>query len=213
MEDKTPVYYYYRCIRCGKKFAADGSHYRCDDPQCNGLLMVERDEERIDWHVGRGKEAQNYFDAIRYGKNRGEYPNGSGVFMWLPHLLPGFPGEDAISLREGHTDLFEVPDWFKKEIGMKNLYIKLEGTEAKIAAESNGSIAESKIATDNVRVGDKPPCIMQVSEKYFSDFLAIAPDVVPLRIESWNRKHAILRALKLESGLIEYFMAQVNVEM
>jgi len=47
--------------------------------------------------------------------------------MWIPHLLPGFPSEAVISLREGHTDLFEVPDWFKKEIGMSNLYIKLEG--------------------------------------------------------------------------------------
>ncbi len=91
------------------------------------------------------------------------------------------------------------------------LYVKLEGTDARIAAESGGSVAEANIATDNVRLGDQPQFIMQISEKYFSDFLAIAPDVVPLRIESWNRKHAILRALKLENGLIEYFMAQVNM--
>jgi len=91
------------------------------------------------------------------------------------------------------------------------LYLKMEGSDARIAAEVGGSVAEAAIATDNVRVGDQSPFIMQISEKYFSDFLAIAPDVLPLRIESWNRKHAIVRALKLESGLIEYFMAQVNV--
>lgn len=90
------------------------------------------------------------------------------------------------------------------------LHIKLEGTDVKIAAEANGSTAEAEINTNNVKLGDQPVFIFRVNEKYFSDFLAIAPEVVPLRIESWNQKHTILRALKLENGLVEYFMAQVK---
>ena len=121
--DKT--YFWYQCIVCGSSFEPDRSYRLC--PSCKGLLMVERDEERIDWQVGQGREAQNYFDAIRYGPNRGQYPNGSGVFMWLSLLLPGFPVEAVVSLREGHTDLFEMPDWFKGRIGMSNLFIKMEG--------------------------------------------------------------------------------------
>ena len=119
------IYFGYQCIVCGSTFEPDQFYRLC--PSCSGLLMVERDEERIDWHVGHGREAQNYFDAIRYGPNRGEYPNGSGVFMWLSLLLPGFPVEAVVSLREGHTDLFEMPDWFKEQIGMNNLFIKMEG--------------------------------------------------------------------------------------
>jgi len=92
------------------------------------------------------------------------------------------------------------------------LYLKIEEKDVRIAAEVKGSVAEAKIDTENVKLGAQSKFIMQISEKYFSDFLAIAPDVVPLRIESWNRKHAIVSALKLESGLIEYFMAQVNVD-
>jgi threonine synthase len=125
MDKKVKVYFQYQCIACESTFPADQFYRLC--PKCQSLLILKRDEERIDWHVGRGREAQNYFDSIRYGKNRGEYPNGSGVFMWLPHLLPGFPVEAVVSLREGHTDLFETPDWFKKRIGMKNLFVKMEG--------------------------------------------------------------------------------------
>lgn len=89
--------------------------------------MVQRDEERIDWHVGKGREARTYFDSIRFGPMRKAYPNGSGVWMWRAHLLPGFPDEAIVSLREGHTDLFEPPDWFKEQIGLKGLLLKLEG--------------------------------------------------------------------------------------
>lgn len=122
---KTEVYFSYQCIVCGSEFQPDRFYSAC--PHCKGLLMVERDEKRIDYYVGQGREAQNFFDAIRYGNNRGVYPNGSGVFMWLPHLLPGFPVEAVVSLREGHTDLWEMPDWFKGSVGMERLFIKMEG--------------------------------------------------------------------------------------
>ena len=121
----SKTYFWYQCIVCGSTFEPDQFYRLC--PACDGLLMVERDEERIDWQIGQGREAQNYFDARLYGTNRGKYPNGSGVFMWLNHLLPGFPVEAVVSLREGHTDLFEMPDWFKDQIGMRNLFIKMEG--------------------------------------------------------------------------------------
>lgn len=119
------VYFWQRCIDCNAKLLPDKFYYTC--PKCGSLLLVERDEEYIDKIVGKGKKAQAFFDAIRFGKGRNEYPNGSGVFMWLPHILPGFPKEMAVSLQEGFTDLFEIPDWLKKKVGMQHLYIKMEG--------------------------------------------------------------------------------------
>ncbi len=125
-KSKIPkVYFWHKCIECESTYDANQFLYTC--PKCSGLLTVERDEKWIDKKVGKGKKAQKYFDNIRYGKKRGEYPNGSGVFMWLDHILPGFPKESVISLREGFTDLFEIPDWLKKETGLKHLYIKMEG--------------------------------------------------------------------------------------
>ena len=94
---------------------------------CSGLLMVERDEEWIDSVVGIGKVAQRTFDEIRFGKARNQYPNGSGVFQWLSHILPGFPIEYVVSLREGETDMYEIPDWLKRKIGLQNLFLKMEG--------------------------------------------------------------------------------------
>ncbi len=123
--DGKQVYFYHRCINCEKAFKPDKFFYTC--PECGSLLLIERDEEYIDKRVGAGKRARLFFDNIRFGRERDKYPNGSGVFMWLPLILPGFPSESVISLREGFTDLFEIPDWLKKKIGLKNLYIKMEG--------------------------------------------------------------------------------------
>ncbi|MDO8264897.1 MAG: threonine synthase [Candidatus Parcubacteria bacterium] len=119
------IYFWHQCIECGSTFQPQNFFYVC--PKCKGLLLVKRDEEWIDKHIGSGRKAQFFFDNIRFGKERNKYPNGSGVFMWLPLILPGFPKEAVISLKEGFTDLFEIPDWLKKKTGLKNLFIKMEG--------------------------------------------------------------------------------------
>ncbi len=119
------VYFWQKCIECNSIFQPEQFYYTC--PKCSGLLLVERDEEWIDKYVGKGKKAQKFFDLIRFGKKRDVYPNGSGVFIWLPYILPGFPAESVISLREGFTDLFEIPDWLKRDTGLNNLFIKMEG--------------------------------------------------------------------------------------
>ena len=61
------------------------------------------------------------------GTRWNEYPYGSGVFLYLDYLLPGFPHEAVISLREGFTDLFRTPEWLSRRIGLSRLYIKQEG--------------------------------------------------------------------------------------
>jgi len=103
----------------------DAFYYTC--PDCSGLLLVQRDEDYIRSQIGSGEAAKLYFDNLRYGAKRREYPNDSGVWQWRDLLLPGFPDEDIVSLKEGQTDLFEVPGWLAKKIDLDNLYIKLEG--------------------------------------------------------------------------------------
>lgn len=119
------MHFWHKCIECNSTFLPEKFYYTC--PKCGGLLLLERDEDWIEKNIGTGKQARLFFDDVRFGKERDKYPNGSGVFIWLPLLLPGFPKEFIISLREGFTDLFEIPDWLKKKIGLKNLFIKMEG--------------------------------------------------------------------------------------
>lgn len=121
---KTPRFWH-KCIECNSVFRPDKFYYTC--PKCNGLFLVDRDEDWINKKIGVGKQAQLFFDNIRFGRERDKYPNGSGVFMWLPLILPDFPKEAVISLREGFTDLFEIPDWLKQKLGLKELFIKMEG--------------------------------------------------------------------------------------
>src|SRR3989344_1929652 len=119
------VYFWHKCIKCHSVYIPDNFYYDC--PKCKGLLLIERDEEWIDNKIGVGEQAQLFFDNIRFGRKRDIYPNDSGVFIWFPLILPGFPKKEAISLREGFTDLFEIPDWLKKKIGIKKFFIKMEG--------------------------------------------------------------------------------------
>ncbi|MCR4328338.1 MAG: threonine synthase [Patescibacteria group bacterium] len=118
-------HYWHQCIACEKKFDPDRFLYVC--PECGNLLMVVRDEDFVKSRVGDGAHAQAYFNDLRFGASRRMYPNNSGVWLWRDFILPGFPKEYILSLNEGQTDLFEVPAWLKKELGMNNLYIKMEG--------------------------------------------------------------------------------------
>lgn len=117
--------YWHECIACGATFAPERFVYTCRE--CGGLLLVARDEEAVERRIGRGEQARSYFDHLRYGAARREYPNDSGVWLWRDLLLPGFPEQHIVSLKEGQTDLFEVPGWLGRELGLENLFIKMEG--------------------------------------------------------------------------------------
>lgn len=127
MTSDPAVRYWLKCINdnCGATFAPERFVDTC--PHCGGLFLLERDEDLIDSSVGIGQQARDYFDNIRFGRGRDTYPYGSGVFMWLAHILPGFPEETVISLQEGFTDLFKTPEWLQRKVGLKHLFIKMEG--------------------------------------------------------------------------------------
>jgi threonine synthase len=117
--------YQHQCVSCQKAFDPNQFLYTC--PGCGGLLLVVRDDEYVKAKIGQGVIARNYFDNLRFGPSRKEYPNNSGVWLWRDLILPDFPEQYVLSLKEGQTDLFEIPDWLNREIGLKNLYLKMEG--------------------------------------------------------------------------------------
>jgi threonine synthase len=118
-------YFKHRCIACRHEFAPDRFLYTC--PDCGGLLLVVRDDEQVKRMVGTGARARAHFDGLRYGSARREYPNDSGVWLWRQFLLPGFPEESIVSLKEGQTDLFEVPEWLRRDAGVGRFFLKMEG--------------------------------------------------------------------------------------
>jgi len=119
------LHFWHECIDCGHHFTPDKFLYTC--PDCKGLLLVVRDEDAVKKIVGTGGHARDYIDNLRYGAARKRYPNDSGVWLWRQFVLPGFPEDAILSLKEGQTDLFEVPEWLAKELGLQKLFIKMEG--------------------------------------------------------------------------------------
>lgn len=121
----NPTRFWHECVACSHRFEPDRFLYTC--PDCGGLLLVARDEEYVRHTVGTGPKARTYFDNLRYGSIRKTYPNDSGVWLWRQMLLPDFPEDSIISLKEGQTDLFETPGWLRKQLGLDKLFIKMEG--------------------------------------------------------------------------------------
>ncbi len=139
------VFFYSKCISCGKEYPTDRFTYVCTAEGCGGLLMIERDEDAIQCSIGSGRAAQNYLDHIRWSELSRKYPTGSGVFGWKDFILPGFPDEACMALNEGCTDLYEVPHWLQKELGLGKTFIKLEGQNPSGSFKDRGmSVAVSE---------------------------------------------------------------------
>ena len=126
MKKKSRSSRFWHCgVNTGNILEPDKFHYT--DPQTGEILLVQRDEDYIKETLGEGLMLKRYFDRLRYGTQRLENPlNGSGLWMWRRFILPGFPEESMVSMGEGNTPLFKIPEWFAKEIGLKNLSIKQE---------------------------------------------------------------------------------------
>lgn len=115
--------YWYHCIECGSNQDPDQPYYEC--PECRGLLLVKRDLDYLKKCFPTPKKFMTHFTKMRSGIL--PYPMGSGVWQWMDLILPDFPASQAISLHEGNTDLWELPDHAKAEFGLKHLFFKKEG--------------------------------------------------------------------------------------
>ncbi|MBD3267314.1 pyridoxal-phosphate dependent enzyme [bacterium] len=140
----SDVRFHLQCIACGADYPTDRFTYTCT--KCGGLLLVERDEEYIQARIGHGKAAQHYFDSIRWSEKAREYPTGSGVFLWKDMILPDFPDQACLAVNEGCTDLFELPQWLLKELGLSSVFLKLEGQNPSGSFKDRGmSVAVSEV--------------------------------------------------------------------
>lgn len=123
---RLKLHYCMKCIKCNFRMPTEANYYVC--PECGSLFLPERDEDFIiSIAGGRGRVMRKYLDDRRYSRQVMEYPYGSGIYVYLPILMPGFPVDSIVSLREGNTDLFQPPKDLRKEVGLANFFIKMEG--------------------------------------------------------------------------------------
>jgi threonine synthase len=109
----------FRCIACGDLSDQAGQNFRC--AQCNDLLEITYPA----WRDAR-PDAANLRSAWRQHRLSQLPINQSGVWRFRD-LLPALASEDqAITLREGNTPLYELPQC-ARIVGVPRLFAKHQG--------------------------------------------------------------------------------------
>ncbi len=90
------------------------------------------------------------------------------------------------------------------------LNVRITPGEIQMRAVNEGKEAFATIAATNIQLTGDEPHVMQLNQAYFNEIVSLAPEVVPIRVESWNSAQVIVRGEKIENGRIEYSMSQVD---
>ena len=93
--------------------------YRC--PQCEGLLTVQHDTERL-----RRTSPEDWKKCFQKRGHTTSWPYGSGVWGRREMVCPVVDDDNIVSMYEGNTNLF----WAKRlgrQLGVEDLWLKLCG--------------------------------------------------------------------------------------
>jgi DNA polymerase III sliding clamp (beta) subunit (PCNA family) len=92
------------------------------------------------------------------------------------------------------------------------IYIRLsrDRVELMVKSDAAGASGNTIVPAASITLPDgSKPQIIQLKEQYFSEAIDLAPDVVPLRIESWDKKLLFVEATQIENGGTEILISQV----
>ncbi len=106
-----------KCVDCGRTYELNDPIYTC--PDCNGLLDIDHDLERLRPFVSRA-----LFDS-RLGAL--EMPYNSGVWRFKELVFPVAPNDKVVTRGEGNTTLYRSPKGLADWVGAKQLTLKHEG--------------------------------------------------------------------------------------
>jgi len=109
----------FRCIACRDLSDSAGQNFRC--AQCGDLLEITYPE----WKENR-PDAEQLKSAWRHRRLSGDAVDLSGVWRFRELLPPLENGADAITLREGNTPLYELPQC-ARIVGVPRLFAKHQG--------------------------------------------------------------------------------------
>jgi threonine synthase len=106
-----------KCVDCGRTYDLNDPIYTC--PNCNGLLDIDHDLDRLRPHVSRA-----LFDSRL---NALDMPYNSGVWRFKELVFPGAPNDKVVTRGEGNTTLYRAPKGLAAWIGANQLALKHEG--------------------------------------------------------------------------------------
>jgi threonine synthase len=109
----------FRCIACRDLSDSAGQNFRC--AQCGDLLEITYPE----WKENR-PDAEQLKSAWRHRRLSGDAVDLSGVWRFRELLPPLDSSEQAITLREGNTPLYELPQC-ARIVGVPRLFAKHQG--------------------------------------------------------------------------------------
>jgi threonine synthase len=98
----------YECIECGARFGIKEKLYVC--PRCKGLLEIEFDPSEIEEKLDRRRIKTQAPSVWKYRA-----------------FMPIHDDSKIVTLSEGGTPLYKC-DSIAKEVGVRELYVKYEGT-------------------------------------------------------------------------------------
>jgi threonine synthase len=104
---------------CGEKYSIKEVEYLCR--KCGALLQVSHNMAEL-----KKTSADQWKEIFRARKQGNEWPYGSGVWSKKEWVCPEVSSENVVSMYEGESNLFWA-DRLGKQIGLKNLWIKLCG--------------------------------------------------------------------------------------
>ena len=111
---------WFECFRgCPGRWPLTEIIYHC--PQCEGLLTVQHDLERL-----RQTPPTEWKKRFRQREHTTVWPYGSGVWGKREMICPVMDDDNIVSMYEGHTNLF----WAKRlgmQLGVEDLWLKLCG--------------------------------------------------------------------------------------
>jgi hypothetical protein len=91
------------------------------------------------------------------------------------------------------------------------LYIRLSKDRVEfLVTSSAGANGNTIVPVANITLPDNAkPQVLHLKEQYLAEAIDLAPEVVPLRIESWDKRLLFVEATQIENGGIEFLISQV----
>jgi hypothetical protein len=92
------------------------------------------------------------------------------------------------------------------------LNVRVDKGAVLMAAVRDSKSAMAKVASTDRTLSSNDAAILYLNQHYFESIINLAPDVSPLRIESWDQARVIVKTAENENGKIEYYMSQSDPE-
>jgi DNA polymerase III sliding clamp (beta) subunit (PCNA family) len=183
------------------------------------VLMKEVTSPQIGVGVelGTGMEGQPVVSLVRF--------SSADTEVYYPTVEVEFQDADASirEIRSGRSDgsFIATRADLREAIGTVKvlhdsattglIYIRLSRDRVEfLVTSSAGANGNTIVPAASITLPDPTkPQVLHLKEQYLAEAIDLAPEVVPLRIESWDKRLLFVEATQIENGGIEFLISQV----